>query len=109
MGDIRIEFVDFPLAKTGSTTDRALFRVFDGNEQIASVVSGISYLLLATADLSEQRPGEVLDAIRANAPTEIERLYRNGSLREQGTVDGDTYIVDLTTYNTDSGQLRRDG
>lgn len=109
MSDVRVEFVNFPRPKTGATTDRALFRVYDDGEHVASVVSGISLTLLATAGLSEQRPDEIRDAIRANAPAQIRRHYDDGTLSGQDTVDTETYIVDLTSYNTDSDQLRASG
>lgn len=109
MSDVTVEFVDFPRPKTGATTDRALFRVYDDGEYVASVVSGISLTLLATAGLSEQRPDEIRHAIRANAPAQIRRQYDDGTLSNQDTVDTETYIVDLTSYNTDSEQLRHAG
>lgn len=109
MSDVTVEFVDFPRPKTGATTDRALFRVYDDGELVAAVVSGISLTLLTTAGLSEERPDEIRDAIRANAPGEIRRQYDDGTLSGQDTVDAETYIVDLTSYNTDSEQLRPSG
>lgn len=82
--------------------------MFEGDDHVASVVSGVTYSVLGQAGLSEQRGDELVEAIRQHAPPEIERLHRTGGLEEQPQVDADTYVVDLNSYNIDTAQLRAD-
>lgn len=80
----------------------------DDEEHVASGVS-VSLTLLLIAGLSEQRPTRSVTRYGPTAPAQIRRQYDDGSLGEHDTVDSETYIVDLPTYNTDSEQLRPAG
>lgn len=48
-----------PTPEDGATTDRALFRVCDDGEHVASVVSGISLTLLSDAAVLRRNPRAV--------------------------------------------------
>lgn len=98
----RIEFVHF-VEKTGTTTRRALFRVFEDDDLLCSVKSGVSYSLLATLGIGEEE-GERL--ARQYAPRRIEELHGTGELLSLERHDGDV-LLDLNTYTGDVDELLR--
>lgn len=95
---VRIELVDDePRAATGATTDRLLFRVIQGGETKATVVTGIAYELLAQRNLDT--PGRQLAYIKDHAPDVIRRKYEAGGLGDLHRVDSETVALDLTEHN----------
>lgn len=97
-----IEFVQFA-ERTGSTTRRALFRVFEDGRLVCTVKSGVSYTLLATLGIGDEE-GEYL--ARNYAPRWIKQLHNSGKLLSQEQHDGDV-LLDLTTYTVEEQDLRR--
>lgn len=96
--DVQIQLVDDePRAATGATSDRLLFRVVDGGETKALVVTGIAYELLAQRNLDT--PGRHLAFIKDHAPDVIRRNYDLEQLDGCDRVDSETVMLDLTEFN----------
>lgn len=96
---MEVRFVEHGLEKTGSTSLRSLFEVFDDEgERVTFVASGLSYSAMSVLRVGEEGAEAV---IRNHAPRQIERAYRNGDLLDQTRANGETVIVDVTSYDLD--------
>jgi hypothetical protein len=99
----RVEFVEF-VEKTGATTRRALFRVFDNEEWMFSVVAGLTYSLLSELRVSED---VVSDAQLQYAQRLINaRLKTDPAWVERSRGDNEV-VFDLDSYNVDKAEFLR--
>lgn len=94
MADAEIVFVDFPLASTGDTTGRALFRIMVDNEVVASVAVGMTRTRAATDEIGNDQ--EAIEAwLRHRAPQKLQTLHERQELRELPKLDEATFKFDF--------------